>query len=97
VVPPLDLIVIGSALVELTPQRAGRPLAEAERFVPLPSGAAANFAIALAALGAQVGFMSRVGADELGGWLVARLGACGISTELIKPVPGQLTPVSFLG
>ncbi len=84
--PPLDLIV---------PQRAGRPLAEAERFVPLPSGAAANFAIALAALGAQVGFMSRVGADELGGWLVARLGACGISTELIKPVPGQLTPVSF--
>jgi sugar/nucleoside kinase (ribokinase family) len=91
----LDVIVIGSALVELTPQQAGRPLGEAERFVPLPSGAAANFAIALAVLGAKVGFISRVGADELGDWLVARLNPYGIDTTLIKPVPDQLTPVSF--
>ena len=47
----LDLVVIGSALVEITPAEMGRPLSEVEGMSPLPSGSAANFAIALAELG----------------------------------------------
>ena len=93
--PDLDVVLIGSALVELTPQCPGQSLADAERLVPLPSGSAANFAVCLAAAGLAVGFISRVGADELGAWLIRRLGECGIDTGLLRPVPDQLTPVSF--
>ncbi len=91
----LDVVVIGSALVELTPKEAGIPLEDAECFIPMPAGSATNFALALAALGAKVGFLSRVGQDELGRWLIKRLAGYGIDTSTIKSVPGHLTPVSF--
>jgi len=91
----LDVVVIGSVLFELTPGLAGQSLEDAECFTPIAGGSAANFAVALAALGAKVGFMSRVGPDELGRWLIKRLAEQGIDTDLIKPVPGHLTPVSF--
>jgi len=91
----LDLVVIGSALVEITPAAMGRPLSEVEQMAPLPSGSAANFAIALAELGVKVGFISRVGEDELGEWLVRRLGERGIRTDFMRTVEGQMTPVSF--
>jgi len=91
----LDVVVIGSALVELTPEPAGCSLEDAERYIPVPAGSAANFAVALAAFGLRVGFLSRVGHDELGRWLIKRLASYGIDTDLIKPVAGHLTPVSF--
>ncbi len=91
----LDLVVIGSALVEITPAEMGRPLSEVEGMSPLPSGSAANFAIALAELGMKVGFISRVGDDELGEWLVRRLGERGLRTDFMRKVEGQMTPVSF--
>ncbi len=93
--PDLDVVLIGSALFELTPQCPGQSLAHAERLVPLPAGSAANLAVYLATAGLAVGFISRVGADELGAWLLSRLGECGIDTSLLRPVPDQLTPVSF--
>ncbi len=93
--PELDLVVIGSALVEIVPAEMGRPLSDVEAMVPLPSGSAANFAGVLASLGVRVGLISRVGDDELGRWLIDRLWRRGIATEFIEAVPGQLTPVSF--
>lgn len=93
--PELDVVVIGSALVEITPAEVGRSLAEVETMVPLPSGAAANFAGVLAGLDLRVALLARVGADELGEWLVRRLAERGIATEFIAPVPDQMTPVSF--
>lgn len=90
-----QVVVIGSALVEITPETPGQPLAQADRLVPLPSGAAANFAISLARLGVSVGFITRVGDDELGEWLLANLAAQGIEPELMGKVAGQLTPCSF--
>lgn len=93
--PLLDVVVMGSCLVEITPAQMGQSLAEVDQMVPLPSGAAANFAGVLAALGVSVGLISRVGDDELGRWLSARLAQRGIDTKFIKPVAGQMTPVSF--
>jgi sugar/nucleoside kinase (ribokinase family) len=61
----------------------------------MPSGAAANFALALAALGVRVGLLTRVGEDELGQWLLRRLEQAGVDTTAAACVPGQLTPVSF--
>ncbi len=93
--PELDVVVIGSAMVEITPARMGQPLAHVRRMTPLPSGSAANFASVLAALDVRVGLMSRVGDDELGRWLIQSLRERGIAVDLSRPVEGQLTPVSF--
>ena len=82
----LEVVVIGSALVELTPEQVGRSLEDAECFIPTPAGSAANFAVALAALGARVGLVSRVGQDELGRWLRAEIEA--LPTKKIREVRG---------
>lgn len=93
--PALDVLVVGSAMVEITPAEMGRPLSDVETMIPLPSGSAANFAAVLASLGVNVALMTRVGKDELGQWLIDRLGRRGIGTEFVLPVEGQATPVSF--
>lgn len=90
-----DVLAVGSAMVEITPTQMGRSLADVETMIPLPSGSAANFASALASLDVKVALMSRIGADELGRWLIDRLSNRGIATDFIMPVEGQLTPVSF--
>ncbi len=91
----LDVLLVGSLMVELTPRPPGVPLRAVRELAPLPAGAAANFAISLARLGPRVGFLSRVGADEWGQWLIWRLQQEGMDTSLIQPIPGQLSPVSF--
>ena len=91
----LDVLVVGSAMVEITPARMGRAISDVESMVPLPSGSAANFAAVLASLDVGVALMTRVGDDELGRWLRDRLSERGIATDFVVPVRGQLTPVSF--
>lgn len=94
--PDLHVVALGSCLVEMTPQETGRDLISADEYVALPSGAASNFAIALARLGVKTGFITRVGDDELGQWLLRKLHGFGVVTEgLARRVAGQLTPVSF--
>lgn len=92
----IDVVVIGSCLVEMTPIDTGKDLTESDRYRALPSGSASNFATALGRLGVNTGFITRVGDDELGRWLVAKLGEFGVHTEgFAEAVKGQLTPVSF--
>ena len=91
----LDVLVVGSAMVEITPAEMGRPLSQVEQMVPLASGSAANFAAVLASLDVAVALMTRVGDDELGEWLVDRLRDKDIVTDFAMPVDGQRTPLSF--
>ncbi len=91
----LDVLVMGSLFVELVPDEAGASLVNMNRLIPTASGAAANFALALAALGPHVGLLARVGDDELGEWLRRQLEQAGIDMEATLATPGQFTPVSF--
>ena len=91
----LDVLVMGTLLVELIPEGAGQAVTDMTRLIPMPSGAAANVALALAALGPRVGILTRVGDDELGEWVTRRLRQAGVDTTAVEAVPGQLTPVSF--
>ncbi len=90
-----DLVVFGSVLVELTPVREGERLREAGLLLPLPSGAATNFALSAARLGISTGMISRVGDDEWGEWLRAHLSDLGLSVDHVLPRPGELSTVSF--
>jgi sugar/nucleoside kinase (ribokinase family) len=92
----VDVIVIGSCLVEMTPIDTGKDLTQTDRYQALPSGSASNFATALGRLGVNTGFITRVGDDELGRWLLAKLGEFNVHTDgFAGAVEGQLTPVSF--
>ena len=93
--PPLDVLVMGSLFVELLPEIPGQSLVEMQRLIPTASGAAANFARALAALGVRVGMLTRVGDDQLGQWLRRQLDQSGIDAHGVVSVAGCLTPVSF--
>lgn len=90
-----EVLALGSALVELTPTTAGLPVAQADRYMALPSGATANLCVALARLGIKVVLATRVGDDELGQWLRTKLAGFGVDMTLAQPMPGQQTPVSF--
>jgi len=91
-----EVLAIGSLFLELTPEHTGQHIAEMDRLIPTASGAAANFALVLAALGHHVRILARVGADELGKWVRHKLQAAGIDTHGVAAVPGQSTPISFV-
>jgi 2-dehydro-3-deoxygluconokinase len=81
-----DVVVIGEVLVELSstsPFEAGMPLTLGF------SGDALNAAAASAAAGAHTALLTRVADDELGRALLARVRELGVSTALVRLVPGQ--------
>ena len=96
----LNVLVVGEAMLDSYLQgRVGRVCREA----PVPivaldgrrdvAGGAANTAVAAAALGATVRFVSAVGQDEAGTTLLAVLAAAGIDTDGVLRVPGRETMV----
>jgi 5-dehydro-2-deoxygluconokinase len=88
-------MVMGSVMVEITPVREGEALRDAGTLLPLPSGAATNFALSAARLGVSTGMISRVGDDEWGEWLRARLVELGLDVRHVEARPGEYSPVSF--
>ena len=92
---PIDVLALGSVMVEITPKEAGADIASGAELTALPGGASCNFAAALAKLGIGVSLATGVGGDEWGEWLRARIGAMGIDASRVKLVGDQLTTVSF--
>ena len=91
----LDVLALGSVMVEVTPKEAGADIAGGAELTALPGGASCNFASALAKLGVSVALATGAGDDEWGAWLRARLTALGIDASRVKTVEGQLSTVSF--
>lgn len=89
----LDVLTLGMMMGEVAPPRAGAGFGDGRGLVLFPSGSMTIFALALARLGARVGLLSRVGDDDLGRWMRARVEEAGIDTEGVATVAGQLTPL----
>ena len=81
-----DVVVVGEILVELA---STRPWADGTEITLGVSGDVLNAAAAAAAAGARTAVLARIADDELGDVIEARLGALGVSTELVRRVPGQ--------
>lgn len=92
---PIDLITVGSLFVELTPSVPGDSLTTARQYTLVAGGAAANVVFALTRLGVHVGFLTAVGDDDFGAFLIDELLAFGVDTAGVRRVAGQLTPASF--
>jgi sugar/nucleoside kinase (ribokinase family) len=91
----LDVLTLGMMMGEVAPPRAGADFGDGRGLVLFPSGSMTIFALALARLGARVGLLSRVGDDDLGRWMRARVEEAGIDAEGVASVTGQLTPLAL--
>src|SRR5215217_1455861 len=91
----LDVLTLGMMMGEVAPPRAGAGFGDGRGLVLFPSGSMTIFALALARLGARVGLLSRVGDDDLGRWMRARVEEAGIDAEGVATVDGQLTPLAL--
>jgi 2-dehydro-3-deoxygluconokinase len=76
--PDCQVLTLGEPLVLFAASQAG-PLAEASRFERFAAGAELNVAVGLARLGCDVGYLSRVGDDSFGQFLLAILDREGIA------------------
>ena len=81
----LDVITIGEAMAMFVATETGE-LAEVEHFMKRVAGAELNVATGLARLGLSVGWVSRVGADSFGRFVLTALtkegiDARGVSTD----------------
>jgi fructokinase len=74
-VRPVEVLVVGEALVDLRPDPAGRLVAH-------PGGSPANVAVAIARLGGRVRLATGLGDDEPGRLLRRHLGDAGVDVEV---------------
>jgi 2-dehydro-3-deoxygluconokinase len=86
----LDVLTLGEAMVLFAAEDAG-PLSQAARFRRFSAGAELNVAIGLSRLGLRVGYLSRVGDDSFGRFLLDTMAAEGIATGLVNVCSGERT------
>jgi 2-dehydro-3-deoxygluconokinase len=91
----LDVIALGSIMAEISPPEHSTRVTEAKSLVMVQAGSATTFALAFQKLGGKLGFISRLGQDEVGEWIRTSLQAEGVDTSEVRAVPGQLTPISL--
>lgn len=83
----MKILSLGAVLMDQLASVERFPGADDEVFVPelrlLPGGSAANFAVFCARLGAQTGFIGKVGKDSLGEELIADLRKENVNADMI--------------
>jgi sugar/nucleoside kinase (ribokinase family) len=92
----LDVVTFGEAMMLLVADRPGA-LEDAESFVKRTAGAETNVAIGLARLGLSVGWVSRLGTDSMGRFLLRALAREGIDCTHVTCDPSQRTGFQFKG
>lgn len=90
-----EVVVLGEALWDLFPARAGDALRTRKTEVRHVGGAPANVACTLARLGIDVALIAAVGDDELGRGLVDRIRDAGVDVSGVVTVPAR-TGVTFV-
>lgn len=79
----MDVVTLGESMVLLTPTQTG-PLRYAQMFSRRLGGAESNVAIGLARLEKKVGWISKVGDDEFGEYIIATIRGEGVNTSAVK-------------
>ncbi|MBV7336319.1 carbohydrate kinase [Chloroflexi bacterium TSY] len=89
------IVVLGEALIDIFAEK-GVALRDARTLHPSPGGAPANVAVALARLGADVGFIGKVGVDDYGEFLIDLLASEGVDTTYFVTDPRKPTMVAIV-
>lgn len=91
----MDVVSIGEAMLALNPGEIGR-LRAVETFHRFPGGAETNTLIGLCRLGFKTRWISLLGEDEFGHFIINRVGGEGVDVSTVKLVPGSQTGVFFI-
>ncbi|GAE33740.1 sugar kinase [Halalkalibacter akibai] len=89
----MDVVTIGETMVLFTPETG--QLRYASQFSKTYGGAESNFAIGLARLGHQVGWISAIGDDELGKGMLSFIRGEGVDVSQVKVDETAPTGVFF--
>lgn len=92
----LDVITIGRASIDLYGQQIGSRLEDVSSFAKSIGGCPANIAVGTARLGLKSALLTRVGAEQLGGFVREQLAREGVSTRGITVDPTRLTALAIL-
>ncbi|CAN5919650.1 sugar kinase [soil metagenome] len=92
----LDVVTFGEAMLMLVAGEPG-PIENATSFVKRTAGAETNVAIGLARLGLKVGWVSRLGSDSMGRYLLGALRSEGVDCSHVVCDPAQRTGLQFKG
>lgn len=93
---PLDVVTFGEAMQMFVAAEPG-PLEQVSAFHKRTAGAETNVAIGLARLGLRVGWVSRLGTESMGRYLLAAMQAEGIDCSHVVCDPTQRTAFQFKG
>ncbi len=89
-----DFITIGESMVYLSPDQSGS-LKHADRFKKGLAGAESNVAIGLSKLGCSVGWISKLGKDPFGEYIIKEIRGEGVDTSKVKITTNKHTGVLF--
>jgi sugar/nucleoside kinase (ribokinase family) len=92
----LDVVTLGEAMVLFVADETG-PLETMRHFEKRTAGAETNVAVGLARLGLGVGWVSRLGDDSMGRFLLGEFSREGIDCTHVALVPGERTGFMFKG
>lgn len=88
---PGKIVAVGELLIDLVPGKAGMRIADAGPVIKTASGSAGIFACAAARLGAESGFVGKVGCDSLSRMAVTVLEEQGVDLScLVRAEEGQI-------
>ncbi|MHB1627107.1 MAG: 5-dehydro-2-deoxygluconokinase [Bacilli bacterium] len=90
-----SVYTMGRLIVDLYANEIGAPLERVESFRKYLGGSAANTAVGLARLGADVGLISRVGSDAFGSFLLERLADERVNMDMVARDPDYPTGLAF--
>src|SRR5579871_6804384 len=92
--PAVDVVALGETMVLFVPDRDA-PLEEVGSFSMTIGGTESNTAIGLARLGHRVRWLSRVGDDPFGRFMVKRIASEGVDTSAVQVDPQAPTGIFF--
>ncbi|MDK2789441.1 MAG: 2-dehydro-3-deoxygluconokinase [Epulopiscium sp.] len=89
-----EVVTIGETMVMFSPESSG-PLRYVSNFRKRMAGAESNVAIGLCRLGHSSGWISKVGQDEFGYYLLREIRGEGVDTSNVKIDPNAPTGIMF--
>ncbi|WP_156421536.1 bifunctional 5-dehydro-2-deoxygluconokinase/5-dehydro-2-deoxyphosphogluconate aldolase [Aureimonas sp. AU40] len=92
----LDVVTIGRCSVDLYGQQIGSRLEDIASFAKSVGGCPANIAVGTARLGLKSALLTRVGAEQMGGFVREQLAREGVETAGVAVDPERLTALVLL-
>ena len=91
----MDLVGLGSAIIDFSPSDLGVPLNEVRSFVPYAGGAVSNILVASSRLGLKTGFIGCIGDDEFGSLILRDFKQENVDTSCVKRTRERLTGIAI--